>query len=223
VPVRRGVSGDNFSGRLLGEKYILLKPLGRGGMGSVYHGVHRALGKTVAVKVMNVAFEPVKVGENLYSFIGNPYPKYVGLAEAKLMSSDGVFAGSGSGYADQLWGWTGNTFGEQIYYNEGDNDWLAIGSFTALTGLQPARANLRRSQQDLVEITGLTKGYVSKVVARLEGEVGRAINYVVLSRHELMGRVAEGEPFLTNVLAGPKIMLIGEENGLREAAATAAH
>jgi hypothetical protein len=28
--------------------------------------------------------------------------------------------------------------------------------------------NLRRSQQDLVEITGLTKGYVSKVVARLE-------------------------------------------------------
>lgn len=54
----------------------------------------------------------------------------------------------------------------------------------------------------------------SEVIGGLEDQLGRAINYLVLSRAELVQRAAEGEPFITNVLAGPKILLIGEENAL---------
>ena len=80
-----------------------------------------------------------------------------------------------------------------------------------------------RSDIDLMIVGQVDLMALSEVVARLEEQLGRAINYVVLSSHELMDRLAEGEPFLTNVLAGPKIMLIGEEDGLREAAAATAH
>ena len=80
-----------------------------------------------------------------------------------------------------------------------------------------------RSDIDLLLVGQVDLMALSEVIARLEEQLGRAINYVVLSRHELARRLAEDEPFLTNVLAGPKIMLIGEENGLREAAATAAY
>jgi predicted nucleotidyltransferase len=80
-----------------------------------------------------------------------------------------------------------------------------------------------RSDIDLMLVGQVDLMALSEVVARLEEQLGRAINYVVLSPHELMDRLAEDEPFLTNVLAGPKIMLIGEEDGLREAAAAAAH
>ena len=78
------------------------------------------------------------------------------------------------------------------------------------------------SDIDLMLVGEVDLMALSEVIARLEEQLGRAINYVVLSQHELARRLAEGEPFLTNVLAGPKIMLIGEEHGLREAAAAAA-
>jgi len=64
---------------------------------------------------------------------------------------------------------------------------------------------------------------LSDVVAGLEDRLGRAINYVVLSREELAQRLAGSDPFTTNVLAGPKIMLIGDEDALRQAIATEAH
>jgi hypothetical protein len=99
---------------------------------------------TLIGKVINVAFEPISLGANLYSFIGNPYPKYFSLSDANLTSASGVFGGEGSGYADQLWGWTGDTFGEQVYFNSTDSNWQAIGSFTALTGLAPARTFVYR-------------------------------------------------------------------------------
>ena len=78
------------------------------------------------------------------------------------------------------------------------------------------------SDIDLMLVGEVDLMALSEVIALLEEQLGRAINYVVLPQHELARRLAEGEPFLTNVLAGPKIMLIGEENGLREAAAAAA-
>jgi hypothetical protein len=64
---------------------------------------------------------------------------------------------------------------------------------------------------------------LSEVIAGLEDQLGRAINYLTLSRAELVGRAEAGEPFIMNVLSGPKIMLIGQENALRAIATAGAH
>lgn len=71
------------------------------------------------------------------------------------------------------------------------------------------------SDLDLMLIGNVNLMALSEVVARLEDQLGRAVNYLVLSKPELDQRLAENDPFMTDVMAGPKIMLIGEEDGLR--------
>jgi predicted nucleotidyltransferase len=79
------------------------------------------------------------------------------------------------------------------------------------------------SDIDLMLVGEVDLMALSEVIAGLEDQLGRAINYLVLSQAELVQRSAEGEPFITNVLAGPKILLIGEENALRAVATAGAH
>jgi predicted nucleotidyltransferase len=62
---------------------------------------------------------------------------------------------------------------------------------------------------------------LSEVIAGLEDKVGRAVNYMALTQAELAQRLLDGDPFIENVLAGPKVMLIGDEDVLRKAAGTA--
>lgn len=78
------------------------------------------------------------------------------------------------------------------------------------------------SDVDLMLIGEVDLMALSEVVARLEDQMARAINYLVLSTAELAKRLSEDDPFMTNVMSGPKIMLIGEEDGLREATAAEA-
>ena len=78
------------------------------------------------------------------------------------------------------------------------------------------------SDLDLMLVGDVNLMALSEVVARLEDQLGRAINYLVLSVPELAQRLVDGDPFMTNVMAGPKIMLVGEEDALRAVAATRA-
>jgi len=61
---------------------------------------------------------------------------------------------------------------------------------------------------------------LSEITARLEGQLGREINYMALTPAELSQRIADGDPFTENVLSGPKIILIGDKDALRQAAGT---
>jgi predicted nucleotidyltransferase len=79
------------------------------------------------------------------------------------------------------------------------------------------------SDVDLMLVGDVDLLALSNVIAGLEERLGRAINYVLLSREELARRVAGDDPFLSNVLAGAKVMLIGDEDGLREATAGGAN
>jgi predicted nucleotidyltransferase len=53
---------------------------------------------------------------------------------------------------------------------------------------------------------------LSEVISGLEDSTGREVNYSVYSGEELERKLREGDPFLANVLSGPKIMLIGPED-----------
>ena len=77
------------------------------------------------------------------------------------------------------------------------------------------------SDVDLMLVGEVDLLALSAVIARLEDQLGREINYLVLSRAELAQRLADGDPFINNVLAGPKVMLIGDEDALRQAAGAA--
>lgn len=77
------------------------------------------------------------------------------------------------------------------------------------------------SDVDLMLIGEVNLLALSEVVARLEDQLGREINYLVLTSAELAQRLADGDSFVSNVLAGPKVMLIGEEDALRQVAGTA--
>ena len=54
-------SGELLVGRLLGDKYLLLRQLGAGGMGSVYRAKHRGLDSFVAIKVLRLVVADRKV------------------------------------------------------------------------------------------------------------------------------------------------------------------
>ncbi len=52
------MGGDTLTGRTLGGKYRLIRCIGKGGMGSVYQGVHTELEKKVAVKLLHQQMAP---------------------------------------------------------------------------------------------------------------------------------------------------------------------
>jgi predicted nucleotidyltransferase/predicted transcriptional regulator with HTH domain len=70
------------------------------------------------------------------------------------------------------------------------------------------------SDVDLMLIGELDLMQLAEVIGDLEDQLGREINYLVLTRSELVKRLAQGEPFMENVLSGPKVMLIGDEDAL---------
>jgi len=78
------------------------------------------------------------------------------------------------------------------------------------------------SDLDLMLVGEVDLPALAEVIARLEDQLGREINYMVLTRAELAQRLAGGDPFIKNVLTGPKVMLIGDEDGLRQVAGAAA-
>ncbi len=44
---------DHYCGRVLNERYSIVKPLARGGMGTVYLGKHLFIGRPLAIKILN--------------------------------------------------------------------------------------------------------------------------------------------------------------------------
>jgi len=100
----------------LGEGYVIQTKLG-----------HADKTITIVGEVKRDGFGPRTVGANLYTFFGNPYPIYKPLANIGMSAIDGALQGSDSGLADQIWGWTGSDFGNQVYLRTG-------ASWTTFTG-----------------------------------------------------------------------------------------
>jgi hypothetical protein len=75
---------------------------------------------------------------------------------------------------------------------------------TAVKGKDERRGEGRAHQGDL----GL-RG-VTKLLSGVADQIGREINPHVLRRPELMKRKSAGDPFLTRVLTGRKIFVVGD-------------
>jgi predicted nucleotidyltransferase len=68
------------------------------------------------------------------------------------------------------------------------------------------------SDLDLLLVGELHEDELIKELAKLERELRREINYVLLSKEEYMARLKNKDSFLSHVLKEPKIMLSGDLN-----------
>ena len=80
----------------------------------------------------------------------------------------------------------------------------------AVYGSVAAGTDTGRSDIDLLVIGGPDELILHDAISTLEEKLGRPINYTLLSRKELETRVRRKDPFLTRVLGGDIIPVIGE-------------
>lgn len=74
------------------------------------------------------------------------------------------------------------------------------------------------SDVDVLIVTDRGFGEVVRALHVAQAELGRDINPVVYTAAELQGLVAEQDPFVANVLAGPRLLLIGTDDDLGQPA-----
>lgn len=75
-----------------------------------------------------------------------------------------------------------------------------------------------RSDVDLLVIGDVDLDALNESVDAAERAIGREINPTAYSREEWADRVRIGQAFATDILAGPRILLIGDEDELRRTA-----
>jgi predicted nucleotidyltransferase len=86
-----------------------------------------------------------------------------------------------------------------------------FGSFA--TGMETARSDI-----DLMVIGKVTLDRLISILREPEEILGRDINPSLFERREIEKRLQDKEPFISRVMREPKIMLIGDEDGLRKLA-----
>ncbi|HSB71382.1 MAG TPA: winged helix-turn-helix domain-containing protein [Candidatus Methylomirabilis sp.] len=66
----------------------------------------------------------------------------------------------------------------------------------------------------LLVVGGVDLSDLNEAITRLEGHLGREINYTVFDEGEFQRRRGEADPFVTEVLGGRNVLLIGREDGV---------
>jgi predicted nucleotidyltransferase len=72
------------------------------------------------------------------------------------------------------------------------------------------------SDIDIAIIGNPDEDRLVKELDRLEGKLQREINYKLYTLKEFKKEIKENEPFVLEILRDKKVMVIGDENGLRE-------
>ena len=67
---------------------------------------------------------------------------------------------------------------------------------------------------DLLIVGQVDLREINEVVTHLEGKLGRQINYTVFDEAEYERRRTEGDPFLSAILQGRRVILVGGDHGL---------
>lgn len=66
------------------------------------------------------------------------------------------------------------------------------------------------SDLDIFLVGDIDEDQLLRELSKLEGEIGREINYVLFSPIEIEKKIEKNNSFILNVWEGPKIMLIGD-------------
>lgn len=66
----------------------------------------------------------------------------------------------------------------------------------------------------LLIVGGVDLAELNEAITRLEDHLGREINYTVFDEGEFQRRRAEADPFLTEILGGRNVLLIGRDDAV---------
>jgi len=86
-------------------------------------------------------------------------------------------------------------------------------------GSYAANQEMSTSDVDLFVIGSVLSRELSAAVRPIQAEIQREINYYLVTPREFRERMEKGDGFLRNVLEGPKIFVVGNEETLRALAA----
>ena len=87
--------------------------------------------------------------------------------------------------------------------------------FAFIYGSVAAGDDTARSDVDLMILGDISLEELIKLLKVPEDMLGREINPLLYSMEEIEKRVRNEDSFIVNVMEGPKIMIVGEENELR--------
>lgn len=87
-------------------------------------------------------------------------------------------------------------------------------SFIVLSGRYARRMQVKKGQVDLLVVGEVILPQLAAIVKTAETDVGREINYSVMSTDELTFRKRRRDPFLMDLLQQSRIMLVGDEEAL---------
>lgn len=71
------------------------------------------------------------------------------------------------------------------------------------------------SDIDLFIVGKIKENAILYVIRKIEGEVGREVNYILWTEEEFRKKVREGVPLLRNIVNEPIIMIVGDEDEFR--------
>jgi uncharacterized protein len=91
-------------------------------------------------------------------------------------------------------------------------------TFAFMFGSFATGADTAESDVDVMVLGSVTRRRLASALAPAAVELGREINPVIFSLDEFRTRIRDQDHFVTSVLAGPRIWLIGDEQTLSELA-----
>lgn len=102
--------------------------------------------------------------------------------------------------------------GNDIVQNKNKIGRLSIVMFS---GKFARKINRKREDSiDILVIGEASLPELSAIIRKEEAKRGKEINYTVMSREELDFRKKRRDPFLQEILAGSRVMIIGDEEAL---------
>ena len=136
-------------------------------------------------------FKKEKRGNRVYYFLNMEYPFY-----GDLLSIVSKTRGLGS----------------DIIANRNKIGRLSLVMFSGKFARKKDRK--REDSVDILVVGEVSLPELTSVIRKEESKRGKEINYTVMSREELDFRKKRRDPFLQEILAGSRVMIIGDEDSL---------
>lgn len=83
--------------------------------------------------------------------------------------------------------------------------------FATLSGSYIRRRSVGPSEVDLLVVGSVVLPQLAQLVKEAEEEVGREVNYTVMTEDEFTFRKRRRDPFVIGIIENPHVMLIGDE------------